>query len=386
MRYRVLDSWRGIAALFVAAFHFPVDGYLHKASIVGHAWLFVDFFFVLSGFVIAHTLRDGLPDAQAFRSYMLRRLGRVYPLYALVLLAFVVVESAHSASQLFHAHTLTPAFAPGGITDPAGLPRHFALLQIFGFSPYLSWNWPDWSIAAEVWSYAVFGLVCLLAFPHRRVILSGMCVLALAILFERSNRGIDVTYDLGFVRCLYSFAAGALVYEIWRHMPFKLTGVLATTCEWATLILAILFFIFSGRNVSSFAAPAVFGLLILAFASEGGALSRLLSGGMFQILGTLSYSIYMVHALIVFSFTLVASAVFTDLFHAGWHVETYDKASERVLNLPGLMPDVLTGLYLALVVLLAAATWRFIENPARLRANIWASQLGTPRALPASSV
>lgn len=384
MRYKVLDSWRGIAAVFVAAFHFPVNGLVHSAALMRHAWLFVDFFFVLSGFVIAHALRDGLADASAFRAFMIRRLGRVYPLYVVMLVAFVAVEALHAGAQLFHISSQTSAFAPNGLTDPDELPRHLALLQVFGFSDALSWNWPDWSIAAEVWTYAVFGMICLMAFSHRRALLTGLCAMALAIMLERSNRGIEVTYDLGFLRCLYSFAAGALVYEAWQRIPFKLTGVLATACEWATLLLALTFVVLSGRNVSSFAAPAVFGLLILTFAFEGGGISRLLSGGIFQMLGTLSYSIYMVHALIVFCFTLGASAILTRTIDAVWSIETYDKVSLRILQLPGLLPDAFTCLYLAIVVLTAAVVWRFIERPARLKANAWAAQIGAPNGLPAS--
>lgn len=385
MRYKVLDSWRGIAAMFVAAFHFPVNGFVHGTALVRHSWLFVDFFFVLSGFVIAHALRDGLADTSAFRAFMVRRLGRVYPLYAVILFAFVALEAVHAGVQLFGITTQTPAFAPGGLTDPEQLSRHFTLLQVFGFSDSLSWNWPDWSIAAEVWTYAVFGIICLMAFPHRRALLTGLCALALAIMLERSNRGIEVTYDLGFLRCLYSFTAGALVYEAWQRIPFKLTGVLATACEWVSLLFALAFVMLSGRNASSFAAPAVFGLLILTFAFEGGRVSRVLSGGIFQMLGALSYSIYMVHALIVFCFTLGASAVLTRTINAVWYVETYDKVSERILQLPGPLPDAFTCIYLAIVVLSAAVVWRFIESPARLKANTWAAQIGTPTGLPAST-
>ena len=54
-RFYALDSWRGIAAVMVALFHMPIAWSLYDVGIVRHAWLFVDFFFVLSGFVIAFT-------------------------------------------------------------------------------------------------------------------------------------------------------------------------------------------------------------------------------------------------------------------------------------------------------------------------------------------
>src|SRR5258708_14456580 len=54
LRFRALDSWRGICALLVAAHHLEARGFIYWQPLVRNAWLFVDFFFVLSGFVIAH--------------------------------------------------------------------------------------------------------------------------------------------------------------------------------------------------------------------------------------------------------------------------------------------------------------------------------------------
>lgn len=51
-RFAVLDSWRGLAACMVALFHLRVPSHLDGAALVRNASLFVDFFFVLSGFVI----------------------------------------------------------------------------------------------------------------------------------------------------------------------------------------------------------------------------------------------------------------------------------------------------------------------------------------------
>lgn len=52
-RFLVLDSWRGICALLVALFHFPTGSMISQSAFVGSSYLFVDFFFVLSGFVLA---------------------------------------------------------------------------------------------------------------------------------------------------------------------------------------------------------------------------------------------------------------------------------------------------------------------------------------------
>jgi peptidoglycan/LPS O-acetylase OafA/YrhL len=56
-RYVVLDSWRGICAILVALFHIPLQWHFQGASFVRGSWLFVDFFFVLSGFALAAAFR-----------------------------------------------------------------------------------------------------------------------------------------------------------------------------------------------------------------------------------------------------------------------------------------------------------------------------------------
>lgn len=385
MRYKSLDSWRGIAALLVAAFHFPAGGYIHSAALVRHAFLFVDFFFLLSGFVIAHALRDGLYSGRAFQTFIWRRLGRVYPLYAAVLAAFLILEVVKAASiYAIGFHPQTAPFAPYSYADPTSFWLHVSLLQPFGLTAGMSWNWPDWSVAAELWAYGVFALTCWLLSPYRRIVLCGLSAAAFTVLVECSSRGIDVTWDLGFVRCLYSFCIGALVYDLFARARIVLSGVLASACEFAVLGLTLAFIVFSGRNNSSFAAPLIFGLLVLVFAFQGGALSRIMSKQPFQALGRLSYAIYIVHALVVLLFSVCVSALQASGTGTLWHEEFHDGMSERLLVLPNVLTlDALTLIYLAVIVVLGSWALRTIENPAREVVNRWALGFEPSRRLPA---
>ena len=63
VRFKTLDSWRGITALLVAVHNF---GY-PQTTFVMHSSFFVDFFFVLSGFVISHAYMDKLKSGGGFR-------------------------------------------------------------------------------------------------------------------------------------------------------------------------------------------------------------------------------------------------------------------------------------------------------------------------------
>ena len=93
-RFVALDSWRGIAALAVVAFHVQVNGLAFSSTIVGNAGAAVDFFFVLSGFVISAAYGSRLAGGFSLARFMTLRLGRVYPLHLLVLALYVAAELA----------------------------------------------------------------------------------------------------------------------------------------------------------------------------------------------------------------------------------------------------------------------------------------------------
>ena len=92
MRFHALDSWRGLCAVLVALLHYHAIWHLHEFPLIRNSYLFVDFFFVLSGFVIAHAYGDRIGDLADFGRFVALRLGRLWPLHATVLGLFLVVE------------------------------------------------------------------------------------------------------------------------------------------------------------------------------------------------------------------------------------------------------------------------------------------------------
>jgi peptidoglycan/LPS O-acetylase OafA/YrhL len=364
MRFRALDGWRGIAALCVALFHFEAADHLYRLPLLRHSFLFVDFFFVLSGFVIAHAYGNRLASSFEARQFIMRRFGRVWPLHMAVLAGFLgIVVFKYALTSGFGMSASTPAFDPAGSTPLGALPSQILLLQSVGVADRLTWNAPSWSISAEFWTYVLFALIVIVLPRYRRLAFAVSALAGAVVVIALSHTGMDATYDLGLARCVFGFSAGCLVYWT-RSRTAPMSGPAATAAE-VLIVFAILAFVsLAGRSPLSFAAPLVFAGAVYAFSYEAGAVSRLLSTSPFQKLGLWSYSIYMVHALVVFVIGLAASELQRRLGIDLWRTIVVDGKNVRVLASDHVfLLDALHLAYAAVVVLVAAVTYRLIERP-----------------------
>jgi peptidoglycan/LPS O-acetylase OafA/YrhL len=354
----VLDSLRGLCACLVVLYHFAGTGYFSRIPPIPHGGLFVDFFFVLSGFVITAGYRPRLGAGFPVGRFLLLRLGRIYPLHLFVLALFVALELLNLALP---GLTARPAFSGSRTLD--GLVANLLLLQTFNPVSQLSWNNPAWSIAAEFWIYAVAAAV--FAWLPRRVdwAMAALAV-ASAVWLHASGTGINHSWDWGVVRCLYGFALGAIAWSAFPavsrlsegHGPGFMTLLELVMTGFVVLVV-------SGPNLAGLACPPVFMLAVLLFALEGGLLSRLLATAPMTLLGTLSYSIYLDHA-------FVQGRMLDLLQIVGKHIGTPLVAVradgfKSLVSAP-LVSDLLTLLMLALVIGTAFLTYRFVERPARL--------------------
>ncbi len=358
-RFRALDGWRGICALLVAAHHVEARGFLYWQPLIRNAWLFVDFFFVLSGFVIAHAYGAALATPPQAKSFAIRRFGRLWPLHVAMLAALVALELSHLV--IAQGHPIAgdrPAFTAD--RSPYTILTNLFLVQSLGLHPYETWNGPAWSISTEFYTYLVFAGVCLAARARAaRLALSFALAIGGAVVLARFSRyGMRETFGWGFFRCLYGFFTGVLTYEVWRHgFAARLKG---TAAELAAVAAVIAFLtVVPGSPAGEYFATPLFALAVLVFAGEGGVLSRALRSRPAAALGRWSYSIYMVHTLVLavlFSALHMAEPV----FHRRWIVET---GGGHAMLAPGWADDLVLLAVLGMVVALAGFTWRHIERP-----------------------
>lgn len=307
-RFVALDGWRGICALSVFAFHFNIRSNVTSSQLIRHADIFVEFFFVLSGFVIMHSLRKKHGPFHA-RPFLVRRIARFWPVHVVMLvLAMSFDITKHFASALLHIKQIVDV--PTGF---AGV-RVFVvqLLLIEEAVPWIHgvWNLPSWSISSEWLASILFAGVILLR-PNRYA----YSAIALAIVAGALIATVGELY-LGLLRCIYSYSLGTLAY-IWfdrnkarwaagPRLPFWISSGLEIALV-AAVVVAVMHLeaIESVVGYGKFVLfPLLFTGVVLFFALEWGVLSRLLHTAPFRFAGEHSYCIYMCHAFLI---ALVAS-------------------------------------------------------------------------------
>lgn len=314
-RFNVLDIFRGLFASAVFLFHLspfaPVP--LLQNSFTTNADMFVDFFFVLSGFVIAHRYEQ-LSDIQQFQSFYKKRFWRIYPLHLIVLLAFVLIEVAK--------HLLASRIQVNNLDNPANSVVSFLsnvlLLQstpVFGVKD-VSWNIASWSISAEMIAYLVFGL--LMVAIHRMgwygkriwVYIVVLLTAAAGLIVITGGYELNYTFNYGFLRGLIGFFAGVICLNLYRRTagPVQaMSNIFFSIAE--VLVLGLTFLaICRGEAWKSFGLIYVLLFLscIYVFAFEKGIVSQYLNKvPLLHKMGAYSYSIYMWHTLFISLFNVL---------------------------------------------------------------------------------
>lgn len=348
-RFEALDSLRGLCALLVANFHLAVVNQGEHWAFTRNGWLFVDFFFVLSGLVIAASYGDRLADTFTVRRFMALRFGRIYPLHFVMLLPLVAKQCLNFyLASTGHA---AQAFGEGRAIDE--LVGSLAFAHIFGLWPGLVWNGPTWSIAAEMWAYLIFALVCKACGRRFGMAMIGLSVVCAAWIAYSGDPWLDRTYAGSLPRCLFGFGLGVLAWKIIAKSAERKTQPLASSLLEILIALACIVFVQAAQGPLTLLAPPLFVVAVLVFAREDGVLSRLLKLPGFRFVGKLSYSIYMAQFVLLSQFSPVLIRL---------------QGFNRFNFLAPLV-------FLGALVGLAWLSWRFVEDPGRKWSRAYAAKM-----------
>ena len=292
---------RGAAALLVVMYHLGFGApYLlppeRAIDIFRRSYLFVDFFFLLSGFVLAYVYlgdrRVAFSAAEA-RTFLIARIARVYPLHLLTLLVLLVFHGAlvgMAALGMIGA----PQSMPG---DAAQFGAHLLLAQSWGFFRDVGWNIPSWSISTEFAAYLAFPLIVIALVRARRIALVSMLALSVGFYLHvgATTGNLDLTVGVALARGFAGFFIGVAIYlgrNLTRPLPARTLSAIQLS---AVAIMLALFE--TTTNDALLIAP--FAALVAATWEDRGVVARALSHPVMTRLGDWSYAVYLLHVPII---------------------------------------------------------------------------------------
>ena len=357
--YVVLDGLRGVASLMVLAFHLcePYSNDDATKQIINHGYLAVDFFFMLSGFVIAYAYDDRWSRMTQWEFYK-RRLIRLQPM--------VIIGSVIGAAFFY--------FGKGEVIFPliAATPVWKMLLvmllgctllplpismDIRGWQEMHPLDGPAWSLFFEYIANLLYGLglrklskTLLGVF----VLLAGVLLLQLALFGQRGDLigGWDLNAEglhIGFARLLFPFFAGILLSRVGARIPLKNAFGIASVLLIAGLSLPR----FGGtqhhwRNGLYEALCVLFLFPIIVAIGAGEKRVEGWSIRVARFFGDLSYPLYITHYPLIYIYT-------------AWVVRARPTAAQ------GVFPALLVA---AAAITIAYVSLKFYDEPVRR----WLSQ------------
>lgn len=283
--FTVVQALRGFAAMWVVLFHAREGGHLptlyaslpswFRTTVFDQGHNGVPIFFALSGFVIAHSVRELSPSVRNFGRFALKRIIRLDPPYW-ASIVFVLAMGLLS-SIVKHERMTWPTF--GAISS------HLFYLQAFLNYPQI--NTVYWTLAYEVQFYLFFvGLITAAGLLYGEKtwakeaawwIMYGLAITALFVPHDKMMPGL-------FVNLWPAFFIGALAYR----------AVEAKTRQIALLTLAGLMLAFGHESIEFWIYSTITALLLLFFLRTG-AIYTSLNWKWLQFLGAISYSLYLIH-------------------------------------------------------------------------------------------
>lgn len=327
MFFYAFESLRGICAIIVAIFHFKNGHSLEDVAIIKYGELFVDFFFVLSGFVIFYCYLDKIGSSVTIHNFMFKRFMRLYPIHLATLMMFIASEIVSSAPFERDKYQVEYIW------------QHLMLVHSFMSNPVDSFNVPSWSISAEFYTYLLFAF--LIVHYRKNIALINLALIIVVFAYLASTYYMRTT-DLGILRCIYGFAVGGLIFMAWNKYKIKMRYRYWCLGEITTFSLVLAFVTYAKYLNIQVLAPLVMGAFLFFIAYQKGIISQLLTNLVCYILGRISFSIYLVHPIVI------------PLVKKGFATEP---------------PDFALFVYLLTVLVLSAATYTFIEKPFRSLGN-----------------
>jgi peptidoglycan/LPS O-acetylase OafA/YrhL len=354
--FTALNGLRFLAALAIVIFHYAprVGGYARLPEIlknlIDEGPAAIGFFFILSGFVLAHRHLNGAPRVQAPDFYW-ARFARLYPAYLLAFLLFLPV-----ALQRYVVNPL-----------PGSAGRHtfvlsavLSCLMLQSWTPLAqAWNGPSWSLSVEAFMYLLFPFIGYRLSTLRRrnsvfimllawLIPSSLAVAYVARWIPGDTWRLYVTNNplLWLPLFVMGICASRMVTD-WRKVPERTANALSTAAFVALILCALAW---PHKWADVFVTGGIVPLLavvILFFTRSQGWIARTVGSPLFSKLGEASYAVYILQA---------------PLWHYWQEITNSLRGAPAQTGVAALWQFLL---FVPLLVLASMAVQRYLEVPAR---------------------
>lgn len=364
MQFRIFGFWRVIAAFLVMGYHFShygPEGFEAVLSWFERLMPLLDAFFMISGVLIFLRYQDRVSNFADYRNYLIKRLARLYPLHLMTTGFFIAVGIALSVG------IVQSNGSGGGLEryDWWQLPSNLLLLQGWGFSNALTFNYVSWSLSAEWFCYLLLPVIVLADRKGGMPMLLALLVFTVAVLEILVWTGVmpfsswTKASTWGAYRAFADFIIGAIAAKAAMQSNLRID---TPWFAWGALIITCVGMQLGMSPYISILALSV--CLFLAIISERHAPERSEWLDVFAPIANVSFGIYLWHPVI--------EAIMISLL---WR---------RVIEPTGII-----GFYpylffpMAVTVIVSLLSYQFVERPS----NSWIlNKTGFKRPKPQSSM
>jgi peptidoglycan/LPS O-acetylase OafA/YrhL len=337
---------RGVAALCVAVYH--NQGLFSGTAFFNWGWTNVDLFFLISGIVLSHVYEERITKGStSFTEFLSHRIARIWPLHFFAMMTMFVINNVSDKYYMdFHAPVYT------------FLLNLFLLQNMglygFGTTDGHTWDGNAWSLTPEIG----INLIWFYLLTRRRLLSKLLVTIMLVFAVLQYNLGggsvCALILDSNLIRCTISFAMGCLLY---RHLIGN-PAVTPLPRFWANVTGLILVNIIA-LSVAEYALGGsplfvhwdwililfVFPAFAFCTSQPDTLLNKIFSSKLAVYLGTISFSIYLLHVPIAI---------------------TLNGAAQTFLGPYFIFTRPFGGLlFLGLTIVLSAAAYKYIEKPSR---------------------
>ncbi|WP_455591113.1 acyltransferase family protein [Bacteroides sp.] len=333
--YYLLDGLRGVAALIVIWYHI-FEGYAFAGGgmieTFNHGYLAVDFFFILSGFVISYAYDDRWSKNLTMKGFFKRRLIRLHPMVVMGAILGVIAFYLQGCVQWDGTHVAISMVMLSLLCTILFIPAMPGLgYEVRGNGEMFPLNGPCWSLFFEYIGnilYALFIRRLSTKVLAVLVVLLGIALAAFAIFNVSGYGSIGVGWTLdavnftgGLLRMLFPFSMGMLLLRIFK--PMKIRGAF-WICTIAMVALLSVPFIEGTEPICANGVYEAFCIIIafpiLLWVGASGTTTDKSSTMICKFLGDISYPVYVIHYPIMYLFYawLIKNQLFT--FAETWQV------------------------------------------------------------------